>query len=141
MAATLRPARIVPATLTLARSLQRRPTHKVSFWGEGSLWILGLGASLEAKSFVRGTKIDPPGAQRRVFDLKCASCGRDRRCTALPCRVLPIWSDSISAGHMGLLSVKQPFYILVFGLDQELVTKGPENWFTGLIFTAFCTIC
>jgi hypothetical protein len=28
-----------------------------------------------------------------------------------------------------LLSVKQPFCILVFGLDQELATKWPYNWF------------
>ncbi len=36
---------------------------------------------LEAKSFVRGRKNDPPGAPGRVFDLKCASCGHVRRCT------------------------------------------------------------
>ena len=35
---------------------------------------------LEAESFVRGRKIDPPGAPGRVFDLKCASCGHVRRC-------------------------------------------------------------
>ncbi len=37
----------------------------------------------EAKSFVRGPKIDPPGAPGRVFDLKCTSCGYVRRCTML----------------------------------------------------------
>ncbi len=36
---------------------------------------------LEAKSCVRGPKIDLPGAQGRVFDLTCPSCGRDRRCS------------------------------------------------------------
>ncbi len=35
---------------------------------------------LEAKSFVRGPKIDPPGAPLKVFDIKCRCCGRDRRC-------------------------------------------------------------
>ncbi len=39
-----------------------------------------------------------------------------------------------------LLSVKQPFCILVFGLDQELATKWLDDWFTGLILSAFCTI-
>jgi hypothetical protein len=39
---------------------------------------------LEAKSFVRGPKIDPPGAPGRVFDLKCASCGHVRRCISHP---------------------------------------------------------
>ncbi len=57
-------------------------TYKVSFWGEeGPLWILGFGVPLEAKSFVRAPKIGPPGAQGRVFDLTCRSCGRGRRCT------------------------------------------------------------
>ncbi len=36
---------------------------------------------LEAKSFVRGRKIEPPGAPGKVFDLQCASCGHVRRCT------------------------------------------------------------
>ena len=40
----------------------------------------------------------------------------------------------------GLLSVKQPFYILVCGLDQESATKWLYNWFTGLILGEFCTI-
>ncbi len=38
--------------------------------------------SFEAKSFVRGPKIDPPGASERGFDLKFASCGYVRRCIA-----------------------------------------------------------
>ena len=42
--------------------------------------------------------------------------------------------------EIGLLSVKQPFYILVFGLDQEFATKWLYNWFTELILGAFCTI-
>jgi hypothetical protein len=44
---------------------------------------------LEAKSFVRGLKIEPPGAPGRVFDLKCASCGHVRRCTAQSLSVTP----------------------------------------------------
>jgi hypothetical protein len=39
-----------------------------------------------------------------------------------------------------LLSPKQPIYILVFRLDQELVTKWFYNWSTGLIVGAVCTI-
>ncbi len=39
-----------------------------------------------------------------------------------------------------LLSVKQPFYILVFGLGQELAAKWLYNWSTGLILGAFSTI-
>jgi hypothetical protein len=40
--------------------------------------------SFEAKSSARGPKIDPPGTPGRAFDLKCRSCGRDRRCMGLP---------------------------------------------------------
>ena len=40
-----------------------------------------------------------------------------------------------------LLSVKQPFCILAFGLDQALATKWNYNWSTGLILGAFCNIC
>ena len=43
----------------------------------GSLWILGFGV-LEAKSFVRTPKIDPPAALEGA-----SSCGRDRRCRCL----------------------------------------------------------
>ncbi len=39
-----------------------------------------------------------------------------------------------------LLSVKQSFCILVFGLDQELATKWPYSWSTGLVLGAFCII-
>ncbi len=49
------------------------------FWGPLDLRFRG---PLEAKSFVRGRKIDPPGAPGRVFDLKCASCGHVRPCTS-----------------------------------------------------------
>ncbi len=45
--------------------------------------------TLEAKSFVRGRKIDPPGAPGRVFELKCTSCGHVLRCMELPCAQLP----------------------------------------------------
>ena len=44
---------------------------------------------LEAKSFVRGPKFDPPGAPGRVFDLKCASCGHVRRCQMI--NVAAVW--------------------------------------------------
>ncbi len=60
--------------------LQRRPTYKVSFWGGRVPLDLRFRGPLEAKSFVRGPKIDPPGAPGRVFDLKCRSCGPVRRC-------------------------------------------------------------
>ncbi len=42
--------------------------------------------------------------------------------------------------QLTLLSVKQPFCILVFGLDQELATKWHYNWSPGLILGAFCII-
>ncbi len=41
---------------------------------------LRLRGPLEAKSFIRALKIDPPGAPGRAFDLKCRFRGRDRRC-------------------------------------------------------------
>jgi hypothetical protein len=55
--------------------LQRRTTYKVSLLGGRVPRDLRFRGPLEAKSFVRGPKIDPPGAPGRVFDLKCASCG------------------------------------------------------------------
>ncbi len=62
--------------------VRRRPTYKVSFWGGGRVPLdLRLRGPLEAKSFVRGPKIDPPGAPGRVFDVKYRSCGHVRRCT------------------------------------------------------------
>ncbi len=45
---------------------------------------LEFGGPLESKSFVRGPKIDPPGAQGRVHRSKCRSFGRDRRCNIVP---------------------------------------------------------
>jgi hypothetical protein len=47
---------------------------------EGSPRILGSRGSFDPKSFVRGRKIDPPGSTGRVFDFRCASCGRGHRC-------------------------------------------------------------
>jgi hypothetical protein len=38
---------------------------------------LRFGGPLEAKTFVRAPKIDPPGAPGRVFGLECRSCGQD----------------------------------------------------------------
>ena len=58
--------------------LQRRTTYKVSFLGGRVPLDLGFRGPSEAKSFVRGRKIEPPGAPGRVFDLKCASCGHVR---------------------------------------------------------------
>ena len=62
--------------------LQRRTTYKVSFLGGRVPLDLGFRGPSEAKSFVRGRKIEPPGAPGRVFDLKCASCGHVRRCSS-----------------------------------------------------------
>ncbi len=39
-----------------------------------------------------------------------------------------------------LLSVEEPFCMLVFGLDQELATKYNPKWCAGLIIGAYCTI-
>ncbi len=39
---------------------------------------------------------------------------------------------------MNLLLVKQPFCILVFGVDQECATKWHSNWSEELILGAFC---
>ncbi len=64
--------------------VQRRTTYKVSFLGVRVPLDLRFRGHLEAKSFLRGPKIDPPGAQGRVFDLKRASCGHVRRCTPAP---------------------------------------------------------
>jgi hypothetical protein len=45
------------------------------------------------------------------------------------------------AMHMtNILSLKQPFYMLVFGLDRELATKWLYNWSSGLVLAEFCTI-
>ncbi len=46
----------------------------------------------------------------------------------------------ISRPFKDLLSVKQPFRVSVFGLDQELATKWHFNGSTGLMIGAFCTI-
>ncbi len=66
--------------------IQRRTTYKVSFLGERVPPDLRFRGPLEAISFVRGRKIDPPGAPGRVFDLKCRSCGYVRRCTTTDSR-------------------------------------------------------
>ena len=42
------------------------------FWGP-----LEAKSSIQAEALIQ---IDTPGAWRRVFDLKCRSCGRGRRC-------------------------------------------------------------
>ena len=57
------------------------PHTRFPFWGGRVPLDLRFRGPLEAKSFVRGPKIDPPGAPGRVFDLKCASCGHVRRCS------------------------------------------------------------
>ncbi len=62
------------------RGVQRRPTYKVPQILGRVPPDLGFRGPLEARSSVRGPKIDPPGAQGRVFDLRCASCGHVRRC-------------------------------------------------------------
>ncbi len=50
-------------------------------------------------------------------------------------------NKKITKNHfLRLLSGKQPFCILVFGLDEELHTKWSSNWSAGLILGAFCTI-
>ena len=56
------------------------PHIRFPFWGGRVPLDLRFRGPLEAKSFVRGRKIDPPGASGRVLDLKCASCGHVRRC-------------------------------------------------------------
>ncbi len=61
-------------------AVQRRTTYKVSFLGGRIPLDLRFRGSLEAQSFVRAPTIDPPGAPGRVCDLKCRSCGYDRRC-------------------------------------------------------------
>jgi hypothetical protein len=60
-------------------TIQRRPTYKVSFLGGRVPLDLRFRGPLEAKSFVRATKLGRPGAQGRVLDLDCASCGHVRR--------------------------------------------------------------
>ena len=56
------------------------PHTRFSFW-EGRVPLdLRFRGPLEAKSFVRGRKIEPPGALGRVSDLKYRSCGYVRRC-------------------------------------------------------------
>ncbi len=70
-------------TSNTTKSIKRRTTHKVSFWG-GRPLDLRFRGPLKAKSFVRVRKIDPPGAPGRVFDLNCASCGHVRRCSPAP---------------------------------------------------------
>ncbi len=68
----------IPSSWILERwmgGVQRRPTYKVSC-------LRGRVPLDLTKSFVRAfSKIDPPGGPGGVFDLKCASCGRDRGCT------------------------------------------------------------
>ncbi len=44
------------------RGVQRRPTYEVSFGGGSVPLDLRFRGPFEAKSFVRGLKIDPPGA-------------------------------------------------------------------------------
>ncbi len=77
-------------TLIVTSMLNTR--HHSSTWNSGGPHMrfplggrvpldLRFRGPLEAKSFVRAPKIDPPAAPGRVFDLKCRSCGCDRRCT------------------------------------------------------------
>ncbi len=103
------------AAYPLSVSYSGGPHIRFPCWGEGVHLDLRFRGPLEAKSVVRGPKIDPPGAQGRVFDLRYRSCGFDRRCT-------------------------QPFYIPVSGLDQELATKWSYNCASGLSLGASCTI-
>ncbi len=42
---------------------------------------------------------------------------------------------------LDLLSVGQPCYILISGLNQELATEWFYTWFTGRNLGSFCTIC
>jgi hypothetical protein len=46
--------------------------------------ILRSRGPFEAKFFVQGPQIDLPGAPGRIFDLKCAACGRGRRILSMP---------------------------------------------------------
>ncbi len=55
-------------------AVQRRTTYKVSLFGGRVPLDLRFRGPLEAKSFVRGPKTDPPGSPG------CASCGHVRRC-------------------------------------------------------------
>ncbi len=60
----------------------RGPHTRFSVWGEGSLWILGLGARLRRN-------IDPRRAPGRVLDLKCRSCGHK-----------PFWGVCVSGSRV-----------------------------------------
>ncbi len=74
-------ARCVGCLFCFVALVQRRATHKVPCFLGGAPLDLGIpGPSRQNPA--SGDKIDPLGALGRVFDLKCRSCGRDRRCTS-----------------------------------------------------------
>jgi hypothetical protein len=77
------------------------------FWGRVPLDLRFRGP-LEAKSFVRGRKFDPPGAPGRVFDLKCASCGHVRRCMCNQQKVCPRLTPDLTSNHRFARSCATP---------------------------------
>ncbi len=91
---------------------------------------------LQAKSSVRGPKIDPPGAQGRVFDLKCRSCGGGRLCVNTqhglvyatnPRAVAPVLIGStVCAG---------PAFTLVAGVSESKAYPEPPPVHTRLGFS------
>ncbi len=89
---------------------------------------------LEAKSFVLGAKLDPPGAQGRVFDLKCRSCGRDLLCITV---------SPLVRTPPKYLQHRQASNNFTFGLFWAGPEHGHEmcfHWVFGADLGAFCTI-
>ena len=68
--------------------------YKVARILESVLPDLRIRCPLDAKSFVRGPKTDPPGAPGTVFDLKCTSWG-----AAAPHRVGWIEDNGATGGQ------------------------------------------
>ncbi len=70
---------MLPATQSRCPVYSGAQHLRFPFKGEGSSGSQ-VSDPFEAKSFVRGRKIGPPGAPGKVFDFKCASCGHARHC-------------------------------------------------------------
>ncbi len=78
----------------------------------------------EAKSSARGSKIAPPAAQGRVFDLKCRYCGRDRRCMNLDGLVASIATAPMHVVQAAMMLGDRQRCVLRLGASRDFSTRN-----------------